>query len=487
MKCNLVAAVVAVGGLVGCSGEIGAGSDFQNSGPTDGVVHAQRPQGTEGDGERSIASVAGAPQAIYLNRNGRTYTAGWDDSANGVSSVVQGQGKQSATIPPAPWSNAQWTQFVACVQDEYARFNLVVTDQRPATGTYIEGAIGGTGTELGYGSGVGGVAPVDTYQCRPIAQAVVFIFAGNSWATPTVACEIAAQELGHAVVPMDHEYLAADPMTYLNFNGHKVFQDQDAQCGEYQTRQCFCKRATQNSVQLLYSTLGPHSTTPPPNPNPTPPPAPGDTTKPVVGISSPSEGSTQPANANLSVTVHATDNVGVTAVSLYWAFSSRDMPCDNSISGVTCSQAGADYTWTFAVGSGDRQFYATATDAAGNKAQSATAHITLGTPASQMPPPDAPPQLRVDSPSAGAVLHPGGALNLQATVHDDGTITEVIAHWTNSAGTTDFPMHESTAGVFTFASTLSASAAPGARSFTITATDNAGNQTTSASVGLVVQ
>jgi hypothetical protein len=467
----------------GCvAGEIGSSDELVPQGQLDVMVHSRRPMG-DGSYTEQALSAGAAPRVLFLNRAGGTYTAGWDDSAHHVSSVVQGQKLSSVTIPANTWSNTTWGKFLACVQDEYARWDINVTDQRPASGAYIEGVIGGTGAELGFGQGIGGVAPVDTYQCQPITTAIGFIFTGNSWAQdPIVACEIASHELGHSVVPLDHEYLAADPMTYLNYNGHKTFQDQAAQCGEYQPRACFCNRPSQNTVQLLSSTLGPHKMNPPPPP---PPPPSSDKTPPMVSIVAPDEGANLPENSPIEVTIDARDNVGVQGVSLFWTFSNKSIPCDNSVAGFTCTQSGSQYTWSFTVGTGQRQFYATATDAAGNVAQTPTRTISLGTP--MAPPADAPPEVRVDGPAGGTVITPGGPLTIQATVHDDGNITDVTVHWTNNGSTSDFAAHESAPGVFAFSSTLSAAAQPGPRSFTVTATDDAGNQTTSPAVILTVQ
>jgi hypothetical protein len=479
---RLFATVFMIGGTVaGCGGQIGAGDELEHLGPVDGVVHVRRPEGTDGVGETSFGLTAGTnAKAIYLNGIGRTYTAGWDDSVNGVSSVVQGQGKSSATIPAVNMTATQWSQFVSCVKDQFARFNIEVTDKRPATGPYIEASVGGSGAELGYGGGVGGVAPVDTYRCQPIADAVVFIFTQKSWgASPQIACEIAAQEIGHSLVPLDHEMLASDPMTYLSYNGKKTFQDQAARCGEYSERDCYCKKTTQNSVQMLLSTLGPKSSTPPP------PPPTGDTTKPTVALTAPANGASIPGNAPITVTATASDNVGVSAVSLYWAYSSRSIPCDAANG---CTQSGNTYSWSINVGTGERQFYVTATDAAGNAAQSATHKITLTSAGEPPPPPvDAPPQVRVDAPTSGTVIRPGGALNVQATIKDDGIISKVEMNWTANGTTTAFQMHETGAGVFTFASTLSASAVAGPRSFTVTAFDDKGNKTTSPAVSMTVQ
>jgi MYXO-CTERM domain-containing protein len=72
---------------------------------------------------------------------------------------------------------------------------------------------------------------------------------------------VAAQEIAHSF-GLDHEFLCADPMTYLNGCGAKSFQDVAAPCGEDQARDCAqagqydCGYNQQNSVQLMTARIG---------------------------------------------------------------------------------------------------------------------------------------------------------------------------------------------------------------------------------------
>src|SRR5262249_37290971 len=110
-------------------------------------------------------------------------------------------------------------------------------------------------------------------------------------------CEVTAQEVGHAF-GMEHEYLCQDPMTYLHGCGAKTFQDMPAPCGEFMTRPCACGGASQNSVQHLFSVLGPAEKVPP-----------------TVTVNSPADEDT--VMAGFSVDVAATDNYLVARVELY--------------------------------------------------------------------------------------------------------------------------------------------------------------------------
>jgi uncharacterized protein (TIGR03382 family) len=114
-----------------------------------------------------------------------------------------------------------------------------------------------------------------------------------------------AQEVAHSY-GLDHELLASDPMTYLNYNGNRSFQNQTVSCGEDTTRPCGINgstcRANQNSVQLLLARLGAAGQS-------------GDTVAPTIGITSPQNGATVPPG--FQIQFDASDNVGVQMATLY--------------------------------------------------------------------------------------------------------------------------------------------------------------------------
>jgi hypothetical protein len=77
---------------------------------------------------------------------------------------------------------------------------------------------------------------------------------------PRTVCEVISQEIAHSF-GLDHERLPSDPMTYLDYDGDRTFQDQSAACGEFSDRKCGINgkacRQRQNSVALLRQRLGP--------------------------------------------------------------------------------------------------------------------------------------------------------------------------------------------------------------------------------------
>jgi hypothetical protein len=196
------------------------------------------------------------PRTIWLVRGGMVLRGGGDDSAARLSSVVA-QSKNNVTqvtVPRFRGTDKLWKQFVACVQAQYAPFDVVVTDVEPSEPGYVLVAVGGKPSLLGYSSRTTGLAP---YAASVIMEdPVVFVFSDALGNRVQPMCETAAMEIAHAY-GLDHEYLCKDPMSYMSGCGKKTFQDKDARCGEHKARDCGDGQPTQNSVRMLLEALGP--------------------------------------------------------------------------------------------------------------------------------------------------------------------------------------------------------------------------------------
>lgn len=103
------------------------------------------------------------------------------------------------------------------------------------------------------------------------------------------------------------------------------------------------------------------------------------------------------------------------------------------------------------------------------------------------PPPGDGPKVTVLGPVAGTIIHPGGVLDITASVTDTVAVSSATVNWVAPAGTTQFTMTKNAAGNWELATTLSTAATTGTRSFTVTARDAAGKTATSPSVTLKVQ
>jgi len=233
---------------------------------------------------------------IYMNKNGVTLAPGNNDSRTNKSTIVT----QTTTFAAWNVTAANWATTMSCMRDLFSRFDVQIVDTDPGNVPHMEAVFGGSPTQAGMPSNVAGVSPFTT-DCSVIENSIVFTFTGAFQFTPREACEIMAQEVAHSY-GLDHELLASDPMTYLQYNGNRAFQDMTASCGESTARNCGINgsvcRANQNSVTLLKERIGNA----------------GDLVAPTMNWASPSDGATVPPG--FEVKASGTDNVAVTGAVL---------------------------------------------------------------------------------------------------------------------------------------------------------------------------
>lgn len=192
---------------------------------------------------------------IYLNPDGVILYPGDNDSSRDISSVVA----EPTSIPGWDTDFDTWLETAQCVAELYAPFDVTVTDEDPGDVPHIEAVIGGSPADVGLPDDVAGVSPFAA-DCSTIERSIVFAFTDALPDDPRTVCEVLAQEIAHSF-GLDHERLASDPMTYLDYDGERTFQDRMATCGEFSDRKCGINGTTcrqrQNSVALLREHLGP--------------------------------------------------------------------------------------------------------------------------------------------------------------------------------------------------------------------------------------
>ena len=195
-------------------------------------------------------------RVIYLNPDGVILYPGKNDSSRDISSVVA----VPTLIEPWDTDELTWALTAECVAEIYAPFDVVVTDEDPGDTPHIEAVLGGSPGDVGLPDNVAGVSPF-TSDCAIIESSMVFAFTDVLPDDPRTVCEVISQEIAHSF-GLDHERLPSDPMTYLDYDGDRTFQDQSAACGEFSDRRCGINgtscRQRQNSVALLRQRLGPH-------------------------------------------------------------------------------------------------------------------------------------------------------------------------------------------------------------------------------------
>jgi hypothetical protein len=238
-------------------------------------------------------------RTIYLNRNGVTLTPGPNNSRANTSSLVVAP----TTVPAWTASDALWTDTVACMRETFAPFDVAITETDPGATPHLEAVFGGSPAMLGLPMTAAGVSPMRT-DCGVIEGSIAFAFTDVMPQKAQIVCAVMAQEIGHSF-GLDHELLAADPMSYLPYAGHRAFQDQTAACGETTPRPCGAPgnpacRASQSSYQLLLERLGAAGT--------------GDIDPPTLAITSPADGTT--VEPGFAITATVADDVAVARVTL---------------------------------------------------------------------------------------------------------------------------------------------------------------------------
>jgi MYXO-CTERM domain-containing protein len=346
------AAAIAALGVVTTTSNASADEPMFDDRPHGTYVKVDTPD--ELSGETPVQHGGGAPHVLFLQRceGGLTIYPGGGGSIADESEIVSG----TINFPPFPYGDTAWNQVVEITRDLFSPFNITVTDVDPGNTPHDEAVVCGDGAMAGF-AGAGGVAP---FSCGVINNAITFTFADTLGNNTQLIAEVIGQEAAHAW-GLDHEYLCEDPMTYLSGCGNKTFQDFDAQCGEYNPRQCSCGGNTQNSYQHIIDTFG--ASMP-------------DNQAPTAAITNPVDGDVFLPGAGFDVTVSVNDDVQVAEVELF-------------VNGVV---EGSDASSPFgpwpvsAIPEGSYEFYIEATDVAGNITQSPVVSIDV-TPDGQPPPP----------------------------------------------------------------------------------------------------
>jgi len=333
--------------------------------PVQGWMEAQRP-----DGLTTIRQVlpstgvsevpGGAPLILYINKNGVTLSPGDNDARTNKSTLVA----QTTAVPAWNAPAAAWTQIMSCTRTMWAPFNVTVTDVDPGNVPHMESIVTTLSSTIGMDPNVGGVSPY-TIGCDLIPNSIVFTFAQAFNGDPETICEVMGQEMAHSI-GHDHQMLASDPMTYLEYNGLQAFRDQTVSCGEYANRACGLQGecgATQNSVQLMLTRVGAAGG------------GGGADGIPTVAITSPSNGAQ--VRPGFRVDVDADDDGNVAKVELYIDGALVD----------TKTAAPFSFTTTTTMAMGAHSVQTIATDNAG-QTSSEQINVTVASDAPPQDPPD---------------------------------------------------------------------------------------------------
>lgn len=316
------------------------------------------------------------PTILYLNGNGATVDPGPNNSAVLTSNIVS----ERTTFPSSNYRRdaARWARIVDTVRRHFSRYNVVVVDEKPSSGPYLEGIItSGLPALINYGDDLSGIAPS---RCGVIRSAVLFVFERLLRDEIHVA-EVASHEFGHSL-SLSHTQDLSDLMSYTE-QTPLSFQDRLTWCGPEPGRgePCNCGGLNQNNHRQLLRFVG-------------------TTTSSVAGVAErklpsangiapivlPSDGSTYEPGQIIDVRVDRSKVPAGSTVALLWQIGQRsyEFSCPSS----SCVVEDDAYVWRIRAGSGERIFHTQVTTPNNNVYASPSVRIRSGKSAPTFEKPD---------------------------------------------------------------------------------------------------
>jgi uncharacterized protein (TIGR03382 family) len=291
---------------------------------------------------------------VFVNFDGAVLSNGWDDSRNNVTQIGELAGNFAAY-----GAGDKREATMQAVRADWAPFNVIITDTRPASGDYTMNMTGPTNP---FGGGVLGIAPLDCDDSQTHNNITYAFHSANDQFSASTQATTIGQEVAHSY-GLEHVDEPGDIMNPYNAGGDPAFLDQcivivqGVVCGAQHAAECGTS-GQQNSFAELMTLFGPS--------NP-------DTASPTVAITYPADGDTFPTGSDFTITVQANDDQAIEQVTLF------------SNDAAQGSDPSSPYGWEVSnIPAGTYELYVVATDVAGNEAASATVTITVG---DDLPPP----------------------------------------------------------------------------------------------------
>lgn len=185
---------------------------------------------------------------------GCAVTRGQDSSITNTSSIAS----QNTTMSAWTYGPEAWETVMECVRQNFAPFDIDVTDVDPGTASHFEVMVGGTSFELSPSiQDAGGIAP--SISCNAQRNnSLAFVFAAQTSNLPYL-CNAITHEAGH-MYGLSHSLDARDPMTYMQLSQPKTWTNAEQMCGtdagERQPCRCFQSTNLQNSFRYLKEVFG---------------------------------------------------------------------------------------------------------------------------------------------------------------------------------------------------------------------------------------
>jgi MYXO-CTERM domain-containing protein len=330
-------------------------------------------------GERDPQAAAQA--VIFVSFDAMTLIGG-EDSHTNASMIYQGD------VAEYGGDGTQRAALMEAVRIDWAAYNVLIVDQRPASGDYTMNVTTPTNP---FGGGVLGIAPLDCNDGMKNNVTFAFHGANDGFGAPTQATTV-GQEVAHSF-GLEHVDEPADIMNPVNSGGDPSFMDEclalsggGGMCADQHSANCG-NATTQNSHKELLTLFGP---------------AIPDTEAPTVTITAPVDNSMFQQGADFAIMVEAADDSAIAQVQLF----NKDAALQTDLN--------TPYGWDVAdIPPGMYVFKVVATDLSGNTADSNIVTVYVGVP------PDMDTGDSGEAGSADTALDESGGGSEEGT--DDGT------------------------------------------------------------------
>ena len=288
---------------------------------------------------------------VFVNFDGAQLTPGSDDAKSNVTQITNLAGSF------APYGEGTKREAVMqALMTDWAAYDVLITDERPASGEYTMNMTGPTNP---FGGGVLGIAPLDCNDSQTHSNITYAFHSVNDQFSAAVTATTVSQEVAHSY-GLEHVDEPGDIMNPFNAGGDASFIDsciqivtngQGIACGSQHAAHCAGGTAQNAHLELLdlFGAAVP------------------DTAAPVVAISYPSDGDVFEPGANFTIMVEASDDVAVESVELF----NNGTPLG--------SDGDEPFGWDVEnIPEGEYSMFVIASDAAGNETTSETITITVG-------------------------------------------------------------------------------------------------------------
>ncbi|MCA9705835.1 MAG: hypothetical protein KDK70_08310 [Myxococcales bacterium] len=204
-----------------------------------------------------IGYVPPPPQIIFVDFDGETLTSGADDAKNNVTQI----GELAGMFAPYGDDPSKKAAVMQATAADWAEYNIMVVDTRPASGEYTMNMTGPTNP---FGGGVLGIAPVDCSNLQTHSNITYAFHSVNDGFDASTTATTIGQEVAHSY-GLEHVDEPMDIMNPFNAGGDPSFIDMclpltggggGALCAPQHTQHCADGQG-QNSHQELLTMFGP--------------------------------------------------------------------------------------------------------------------------------------------------------------------------------------------------------------------------------------